>query len=401
MRAQTAKHSGWATLALTVTLLSGCDGPVSEVAAGDACVTDAFVVDDDFPAARRGQCEVMKRGGVRLTIVPEDEGEINNSPWYAFRLEPTEAGIAKVELQYVNGEHRYWPEWSTDGEEWERAPDAWVREHWFGGGATLSVALDTDPIWIAAQEILLPDEFSAFGEDYEHRGLIQRSILGQSMAGHPINRWDSNPEATDVVLLVGRQHPPEVTGALGMQTFLDTLFDDADRAVRFRENHHIVVVPFMNPDGVLAGHWRHNLGGMDLNRDWGSFTQPETRLIRDLLDELDTQGKSLVAFVDFHSTNRNLMYIQEPVDVTNPPEFADDWIAAAIERMPDLEFEKVPRPMSERETSRNYVYKRYGIPAITYEFSDEEDRTIIADSSHVFADEFMRLLNGRGAGSGQ
>jgi hypothetical protein len=31
-----------------------------------------------------------------------------------------------------------------------------------------------------------------------------------------------------------------------------------------------------NPDGVDKGHWRLNDGGVDLNRDWGPFTQPET-----------------------------------------------------------------------------------------------------------------------------
>ena len=250
MRAPTAMHSRRIPAALAALLLAGCDAPVAEYAAGDACVTDAFVIEDTFPAARRGQCETMKRGGVRLTIVPEDDGEINNSPWYAFRVQPKTPGTAQIELQYVNGDHRYWPKWSVDGDRWERVPDSWFREHWFGGGATIRVTLNDEPIWIAAQEILLPDELAAFGQGFADKGLLESSTLGLSMAGNAIERWDSNSDAADVVLLVGRQHPPEVTGALGMQAFLDAVYDDSSRANNFRENFHIVIVPFMNPDGV-------------------------------------------------------------------------------------------------------------------------------------------------------
>ena len=382
-----------AIAALAAVVLAACDTPVAEYAAGKDCVAAGFTVSDRFPAARRGTCEVMKSGDVRLTITPEDDGEINNSPWYAFRLEPTEPGVAEIELDYVNGGHRYWPDWSRDGKRWQRVADDAIREHWFGGGATIRVELNDEPIWIAAQEILLPDETAARGAALANAGLIERSVLGESAAGHPIERWDSNPAARRVVLLVGRQHPPEVTGALGMQAFLDTVFGTTALARTFRETHHVVVVPFLNPDGVLAGHWRHNLGGLDLNRDWGSFTQPETRLMRTLLDQLDAANKKVVAFVDFHSTNRNLMYIQEATDVTNPERFADRWIAAARARMPDLQFDKEPRPTSELETSRNYMYKRYGVPSVTYEVGDEEDRTVIAESAAVFAEEFMRLLN--------
>ena len=41
------------------------------------------------------------------------------------------------------------------------------------------------------------------------------------------------------------------------------------------------VVPLANPDGVEQGHWRHNAQGVDLNRDWDRFQQPETRALRD------------------------------------------------------------------------------------------------------------------------
>jgi len=38
------------------------------------------------------------------------------------------------------------------------------------------------------------------------------------------------------------------------------------------------------------------------------------------------------------------------------------------------------------------VYKRYGIPSMTYEVGDETSRADASAAARVFAEEFMRLL---------
>ena len=59
--------------------------------------------------------------------------------------------------------------------------------------------------------------------------------------------------------MIGRQHPPEVTGAIAMHSFIDTVLADTDLARQFRDRFKLAIVPLMNPDGVAAGHWRHNV----------------------------------------------------------------------------------------------------------------------------------------------
>ena len=88
---------------------------------------------------------------------------------------------------------------------------------------------------------------------------------------------------------------------------------------------------------------------MDLNRDWGPFTQTETQLIEALLDSYDKAEKRVRISVDFHSTATNLMYTQMDEDKTNPPGFTNRWIAAAIARVPDYEFGQEPRPVSDSD----------------------------------------------------
>ncbi len=61
-------------------------------------------------------------------------------------------------------------------------------------------------------------------------------------------------------------------------------------------------------------------------------------------------------------------------------------------RLPGFAFAHEPRPRSERANSKNYFFRRYGIPAITVELGDEADRAEIARAAPVLAEEMMRLL---------
>ena len=91
----------------------------------------------------------------------------------------------------------------------------------------------------------------------------------------------------------------------------------------------LVLVPLINPDGVDAGHWRHNMGGRDLNRDWGPFTQPEIQSIKRLIDEIDEAGIAPKLMLDFHSTQRSRFYTQMPEDFDEEIDFARDWLDRA------------------------------------------------------------------------
>src|SRR3546814_5882297 len=93
-----------------------------------------------------------------------------------------------------------------------------------------------------------------------------------------------NPDAREVLLVLGRQHPPETTGTQALMGFVDELAADSLLARDFRERTLVIVLPLLNPDGVVEGNWRGNINGQDLNRDWGPFTQSETRAARDLLE---------------------------------------------------------------------------------------------------------------------
>lgn len=379
---------------LSLALLS-CASTPPIVPPGTACETLGFTIIDDFPGARRGSCEVLSDTSARITIVPEDSAVNNPSPWFAFKLLPSSTPVtAIVEIDYVGAQHRYVPKTSNDGSTWRRVGSGDIEVREGGSTAVLSVALRGQPVWVAAQELIVDTNYTDWYAAMSSNSRIEIGDIGRSLEGRPLTSISHETDASQVVLLVGRQHPPEVSGALAMRTFIDTVFADTALAQAFRKRFRVIAIPLLNPDGVVRGHWRHNAGGVDLNRDWGPFTQPETLAMERLLDELDAAGDTLRLFLDFHSTERNLFYTQMPDDPTDPPDFAGTWLGNARERLEDYAFSHEPRPASEAANGKQYMYRRYAVPSMTYEVGDETDRSSISSSAEVFAEELMRELLG-------
>jgi len=381
-----------AAASLLALLLSGCAPQVPTVRAGTPCVADEFSVIDGFAGARRGNCSVLSGSHVRLAILPEDDGYINDSPWFSFKLQPRVPTTATITLKYSGGHHRYIPKVSSDGLTWSPIPEENIQVSGDGTIATFDVALSSGVTWVSAQEMVLPSVYKAWTKDQAATSIPELSVLGRSLRRQDIHVLNTNPDSRDVLFLVGRQHPPEVSGAFAFFSFYETLHADTPLSQRFREQFHIVAIPMLNPDGILGGNWRHNLGGTDLNRDWGPFKQPETRLVRDLLVTLDSQGKKIRVFLDFHSTKRNLLYTQDDANETNPPRFTKTWLDRVMARETDYEFTNEEHDTEKPGVSKNYMYHRYGIPASTFEVGDETDRDVVISAAVIFAEELMTLM---------
>ena len=87
------------------------------------------------------------------------------------------------------------------------------------------------------------------------------------------------PARTVRLLVLCRQHgdePASTEAALGLLKRIAGGGDPTLRAALCRVT--LYVVPMVNPDGATAGT-RENGAGADLNRDWGTFSQPETRAV--------------------------------------------------------------------------------------------------------------------------
>jgi len=397
MRATATRPPGRA-VAPTIALVAGIAwaGFVA-VAADTSCETDAALIDTHFETGAFHRCQV-RDGNFVITIRPEDAKVEVPMPWYAFRASPKHPGEVVVLLGFVDADaDRFWPKISTDGTTWQPLAKDAVAVSKDSKRLALRIRLEESPVWIASQRPFTTRDYDAWIHALGARPDVTVRTLGSSVRGRPlfVAATAARPEG---VLLLGRQHPPEVTGALAMRAFTDTLLADTPVARAFRDRYALVMVPLVNPDGVAAGHWRHNAGRTDLNRDWGPFRQPETRHVRDLLKTLTEQGIALRLMLDFHATQvteTHLFYTQRDVDGDGSAHrFTVDWFDRVRRRLPGVEF--IHRPSkSDSANAKNYFFDRYGIPSITYESGDETDPAWIAGATPVFAEEMMNVMLSR------
>lgn len=385
------------------TTVSSQDDNVAPLLTGEAilCETAEVAIRSGYTASRANDCEPLSARRFVIDIRPEafldPEGKtINNSPWYGFRVAPKTAGTVRVRLDYEGGSHRYDPKISRDGRTWTRLSHDRVTEI-SEDSIELRLNPGAAPLFVSAQEIFAPAAHKAWTHKIGVREDATVSEIGKSARGTPLLQIDIQTEpdiGKPYVVLIGRQHPPEVTGAYALIPYVETVLNGSALSEQFLEHFNLLVIPMINPDGVEEGNWRFNTGGMDLNRDWGPFTQPETQAVRSALERFHAGENEIVFFLDFHSTQRNLLYTQADDEPTNPAMFTRDWLTAVEGRLDDAEypFTREARHNSGRPISKNYMYENFGIPSITYEVGDETPRPAISQASTVFSEEMMRLL---------
>lgn len=353
--------------------------------ASAACATLSASLHFDFEGASASACAVTGARDFALLVTPEHAPPINPSPWYAFRYKAAGDAPVTVTLRYTGARHRYAPKARGEDGVWRDLP---VEAAADGEGTT--IRLPAGEGVIAAQEIITPGDAAADLARWSAASGAKVFTLGTSHDGRPVQAIRlGRKDAPRLVVLLGRQHPPEVTGAIAMRAFVDALAGSAQTLgdVQF------VVVPMLNPDGVARGHWRANRGAVDLNRDWGLFTQPETRSVKAWLDALPG-GVRPVLMVDFHSTRSNLFYVQGPDEASAAQQrFLAAWLGGKENALAGYPFTLEPRNANPGSgTAKNWFHSTYAIPAYTYEVADDADRAATSAAARVLAQSLIPAL---------
>lgn len=349
--------------------------------------------DAHFDGARLNGCEHLGDDVYRISVEPENT-PVNDSAWYAFKVTAAEAKSITIELVYRDGTHRYQPKISTDRVHWRTLTQREYREIVPHGRARLRLAVAPKPLWVAAQALLTEKEIAEWTDTLGTRSFVGTSTIGRSVAGRKIDMYKiAETDKPRYVFIMSRQHPPEVPGHIGMMAFVDAICENTSLAARYRREFITLCVPLVNPDGVADGNWRHNRRGVDLNRDWGTFEQPETQAVRDaLMSRLREKDARPYLFLDFHSTYHDLFYTQSDEQPTFPRDFTRRWLADIQKRMPDERIVRDGAHGSNPYTSRAWAYRALGCPAITVEYGDRSTSEDVRRAAGIAAEEMMRLL---------
>lgn len=105
-------------------------------------------------------------------------------------------------------------------------------------------------------------------------------------------------------MVTARVHPGESPGSFLCEGLLRAVLNPQnERTVeRLLSVAEIHIVPMLNPDGVIIGNSRVNLGGVDMNRRWGAnylkkSISPEIHTLKDYMIRYKNQ---ILMYLDLH-----------------------------------------------------------------------------------------------------
>lgn len=348
---------------------------------------------NEFPAARLNDFNQINDSTYQATISPENT-PINSSPWYAFKLWSDQIQKVYVKLHYSKYKHRYHPKISSDGRSWTALDSSKVAFTNDSVHVIMTLNLSPSPFWIAAQEIQDTKLVGDWVQEMGKSKLVSIAEAGKSAQDRPLyymNIQEGEPKKKPTIVIISRQHPPEVTGYLAMKAFVETIVEQGSKN-GFLEQFRVMVYPLMNPDGVDLGHFRHNTGGVDMNRDWSRYRQAEVRQVADhIVKEVREQKGNVILGLDFHSTYEDVYYTNEESLGNKIPGFTKAWLGQI---QTDLELDDInEKPSGLRSpVSKGWFHQQFKAAGITYEIGDDTPRDFIKVKGEVSAKAMMKIL---------
>lgn len=350
---------------------------------GAVCFTNRFA------AARANGVTQINDSCFTITVLPEN-APVNPSPWYAFKVWAASSRKLFITLDYLKEQHRYAPKTSYDWVNWQAG--APVHFNSDSSKAAFAVQAGPDTLTVAAQEIITATASYRWADSLAELPFVEKRVIGYSIQGHAVIALHTTESSRKrMIVVLSRQHPPEVTGYMAMQQFVTTLLGNSTQAQRFRQLYEVVVIPMINPDGVEEGNWRHSAAGVDLNRDWDLFLQPETRAVKDfLLHKVQDEQAKVYFGIDFHSTYKDVFYTNADT-LTQLPGLTGRWLQAFEKAIPGFKARVKPSG-NGGNVSKSWMMRALGCDALTYEVGDDTSRELLKMKGRVAAETLMALL---------
>lgn len=351
-------------------------------------------VSNEFDGARLNSASQVNDSTVMLHFNPENT-PINKSPYYAFKTWSKEPKQIYFGFKYPEEfKHRYNPKKEKNGT-WsvvDSTDMVRIDEQLF-----VKLNIESEPQIVASQEINTSEDVRQWylkkivgKNDFVRLRSVGESNLGRTLP--VLDIYHGNPDGRPLVILLTRQHPPEVTGYFAFQHFLKTIVTESERSTAFLNKYRVLAFPILNPDGVDLGHWRHNSNGVDLNRDWSRYNQPEIKKVVSFIESTIKQDKGrIILGLDFHSTYEDVFYTNKDRDATSLPNFIDDWFTLLEENIDGYSVNEASSN-SNKPVSKGWFLFGQNATGITYEIGDHTPKDRIEEIGTVSANAMMEIL---------
>jgi len=350
--------------------------------------------DNEFPGARLNDFSIINDTLYRAIISPENF-PINPSAYYSFRIWSDTTRDISLQLFYTEHEHRYIPKLSYDGKHWIAMHNSDFDTLIAPNIAQMKLRIGPEKLWVSGQEVVASPQITEWTINRAKHKSAHFNTIGKSKLGRDLlhlDIYENSPVGKNTIVVLSRQHPPEVTGYYAMEAFIEEILADSRLSYDFRNSNRILVYPLLNPDGVDEGHWRHNAGGIDLNRDWSKYRQEEVAAVANHIINTTNRDKNKVLVgLDFHSTQQDLYYTLTDDLKTEVYDFKDYWLEG-IDNAFDA-YTPDDRPFGlNQPITKGWFFLQFGAEGITYEIGDETPRDFVREKGRVAARELMKLL---------
>ena len=304
-----------------------------------------------------------------------------------------------MKFQYPEGyKHRYVPKIKFNGN-WKIVDT--LNFKFDQNISTLILKINETPKIISGQELHTSSIIYNWVNDLVKgkENYVRFKKIGKTKLNRPFKVLDiyrGLPKNKPIIVLLTRQHPPEVTGYFAFKAFLETILIENKLSSNFLDNYRILAFPLMNPDGVDLGHWRHNAGGVDTNRDWSFYNQPEIKTTVDYITKvLNKNNSKLILGLDFHSTYNDVFYTNIERKLTALPQFLPKWFSSLEERIPEYRVNEKPSN-SLQPTSKGWFLNAHKAVGVTYEIGDNTPKDRIKLIGKESAQAMMGVLTNIG-----
>ena len=349
---------------------------------------------NQFDGARLNNFQKLNDSTVVAYITPENT-PINNSAYYAFSIWSKVPRTIYLSFKYPPGySHRYRPKIKINNK-WSLIDTLKILNK--KNNTLVKLELSAIPQIIAAQKIESSKDVKKWYQEMikKNSNILNYKTVGKTALGRdlPVLFSDnSKHDQKDIIVLLTRQHPPETTGYYAFQYFIGKILEDTQISKKFLDKYQIIAFPIMNPDGVDLGHWRHNTNGIDLNRDWSYYNQPEIKHAVNFIEKKIKKNKSVVILgLDFHSTWYDIFYTNEERKETTLPNFIDDWFKNIENKIANYKIKEASQN-SKKPVSKGWFLNRFNATGITFEIGDNTSDKKIKELSEVAALEMIKNL---------
>ena len=203
------------------------------------------------------------------------KSQLRYAYWFYFKAENIKDKLVKFMIQNISVVNNDWEgfniTYSYDNKTWKRLPTKVNHKK-----RTLEWTINAkkNQVWFAY--------YPPYPNSKIKKILPKSEIIGITREKNPLLMCKLGTGPIKVWLICG-QHPGETISLWILEGFIRQILKKTDKLYK---KFSFYIIPDANPDGRKNGNWYVSQDGINLNRDWINFKSPETRTIKEQLDNI-------------------------------------------------------------------------------------------------------------------